>query len=261
MTLDKGGCSSHRDVMISRVTSRFAPLQIFMRPPFARLAAVLAVACLVPLQAAAAQFVLFDQTFTYTKEDAENSKPSKSHFYVKGDRINAQRPKDWTAPVDYRNGTAHIRLEVLEKPPGGEATTWSVCYIPNKGQGNGYGCFNTDVYREKGVYEKDVPMTSFWENKSIIWSEGIKQMDLVIKDNKNGKAHDRADFEKFFPTKVRMTVIQVSAGAKYDPSLVPGLPRKVDGKEEKQRQVPIPVKKPDSGASSSLPACCGGKSE
>ncbi|MGV3757893.1 MAG: hypothetical protein ACO1QS_21125 [Verrucomicrobiota bacterium] len=202
---------------------------------------------------------MFDQTFTYTKEDAENSKPSKSHFYVKGDRINAERPKDWTAPVDYRNGTAHIRLEVLEKPPGGEATTWSVCYIPNKGQGNGYGCFNTDVYKEKGVYEKDVPMTSFWENKSIIWSEGIKQMDLVIKDNSGGggHAHKRADHEKFFPTKVRMTVIQVSAGAKYDPSLVPGLPKKVGGKEDKAKPEPPPIRKPDPGASSSAPSCCG----
>ena len=52
--------------------------------------------------------------------------------------------------------------------------------------------------------------------------------DVVIKDGSGGggHAHKRADHEKFFPTKVRMTVIQVSAGAKYDPSLVPNLPRK-----------------------------------
>lgn len=176
----------------------------------------------------AAQFVLFDATFNYTKEDADNSKPSKSHYYIKGAAINPDRPKDWTAPVDYRNGTVHIRLEVLEKPAAGEPTTWSICYIPNKGQGNGYGCTGTDVYREKGVYEKDVSMQSFWQNDAIIWSEGIKQMDLVIKDNSGGSghAHKRADHEKFFPTKVRMTVVQVSAGAKYDPSLVPSLPAK-----------------------------------
>jgi hypothetical protein len=29
-------------------------------------------------------------------------------------------------------------------------------------------------------------MTSFWENGSMIWSEGIKQMDLVIKDGSGG---------------------------------------------------------------------------
>lgn len=171
------------------------------------------------------QFVLFDVTFSYTKQDADNSKPSKSHFYVKGDRLNPQRPKDWTQPVDYRNGTVHIRLEVLEKPPGGEPTTWTLCYIPNQGQKNGYGCTGTGLYRESGVYERDVPMTSFWENESIVWSQGIKQMDLVIKDNSGGgHAHKRSDHEKFFPTKVRITMVQVSAGSKYDPALVPNLP-------------------------------------
>jgi hypothetical protein len=171
----------------------------------------------------AAQFVLFDQTFTYTKEDADNSKPSKSHYYLKGDKLNPDRPKDWTSPIDYRNGTVHIRAEIIEKPPGGEPTLWTICYIPNRGQGNGYGCTGTDLFREKGVYEKDVSMTAFWENNSIIWTEGIKQIDLVIKDGSGGSghAHKRADHEKFFPTKIRLTAIQVSAGSKYDPSLLP----------------------------------------
>jgi len=172
------------------------------------------------------QFTLFDVTFTYTKEDADNSKPSKSHYYVKGDMLNKDRPKDWTTPVDYRNGTVHIRLEVLDKPTGSEPTVWTLCYIPNKGQKNNYGCTGTAVYREKGVYERDLSMTSFWENDSIIWSEGIKEMHLVIKDNSGGSghAHKRPDHEKFFPTKIRLTLIQVSAGAKYDPKLVPSLP-------------------------------------
>ena len=75
------------------------------------------------------------------------------------------------------------------------------------------------VFTEEGVYERDVPMTSFWENESIIWEEGIKQMDLVIKDDSGGQghAHKRADHEKFFPTTVRITMIQVAAGAMYDP--------------------------------------------
>ncbi len=170
------------------------------------------------------QFVLFDVTFTFTKDDAENSTPSKSHYYVKGDLINADRPKDWTAPVDYRNGTVHIRTEVLEKPEGGQPTTWSLCYIPNKGQKNGYGCTNTGVYKEKGVHERDESMKAFWENDSIVWAQGVKQMDLVLKDDKNLHAHKRPDPENFFPTKVRITMVQVAAGAKYDPSLVPNLP-------------------------------------
>ena len=181
----------------------------------------------VPCVTQAEQFVLFDVTFTYTKKDADNSKPSKSHFYVKGDLLNKDRPRDWTAPVDYRNGTVHIRAEVIEKPEGGMPTTWTICYIPNKGKGNGYGCTGTQLYRNQGVYERDVSMKAFWENDSIIWSEGIKQMDLVIKDDSGGggHAHKRKDSEKFFPTKMRITVVQVSAGSTYDSSLVPNLPR------------------------------------
>lgn len=178
--------------------------------------------------ATAEQFVLFDVTFTFTKEDADNSKPSPSHYYVRDKLMNADRPKDWTSPVDYRNGTAHVRLEVLEKPAGEEATTWSVCYIPNKGRDKGYGCFNTPVYQKAGVYEKEIPMTTFWQNDAIVWEQGIKEMHLVIKDNSGGSghAHKRADHEKFFPTKVRMTVIQVSAGYEYDPKLLPAAPGK-----------------------------------
>ncbi len=202
-----------------------------------------------PSAAWADQFVLFDVTFDYTKADADNSTPSKSHYYVKGDAINKERPKDWTQPVDYRNGTVHIRLEVIEKPAGGEPTTWTLCYIPNKGRGNGYGCTGTGLYVEKGVYEKDISMRSFWENDAIVWTEGIKQMDLVIKDNSGGRghAHKRADPEKFFPTKVRLTMIQVSKGSKYDPSLVPNFP----GSKA------VPIGKPDGDAQ---PTGCRGTS-
>lgn len=169
------------------------------------------------------QFILFDVQFTYTKQDADSSTPSQSHFYVKGDLINPDRPTDWTSPVDYRNGTVHIRLEVLGKPPGDAPTTWTLCYIPNRGQGNGYGCTGTGVYTAPGIYERDVSMTSFWENESIIWSEGIKQMDLVIKDDSGGlgHAHKRPDQEKFFPTRVRITMVQVPAGEVYEPIALP----------------------------------------
>jgi hypothetical protein len=174
------------------------------------------------------QFVLFDVTFTFTKEDADNAKPNKSHYYVREKVLNLDRPQDWTHPVDYRNGTVHIRTEVIEKPAGDEPTTWTLCYIPNKGQKNGYGCTGTVLYREKGVYEQDVKMTSFWQNDSIVWSQGIKEMHLVIKDGSGGSghAHKRSDPEKFFPTKMCITMVQVSAGSTYDPKLVPNLPPK-----------------------------------
>lgn len=179
---------------------------------------------LAPGTARAEQFTLFDVTFTFTKADADNSTPSKSHYYVRGKAINPKRPLDWTTPVDYRNGTVHIRIEVLDRPASGEPVQWSLCYIPNHGQGNGYGCTGTDAYTVKGVYEKDVSMKSFWENDSILWAEGIKQMDLVMKDRDGAKTHTRPDPEKFFPTRVRIIMVQVSAGSTYDPNLVKNIP-------------------------------------
>ena len=174
------------------------------------------------------QFVLFDETFTFTKFDADNSKPSKSHYYVTDDKLNPNRPRDWSSPVDFRNGSVHIRIEVIDKPAGGAPTKWTLCYIPNKGQGNGYGCTSTSLYGEEGIYESDISMTSFWENESIVWSEGIKRMDLVIKDDSGGQghAHKRTDHEKFFPTRVRILMVQVAAGATYNPMLVPTLNKK-----------------------------------
>lgn len=168
------------------------------------------------------QFVLFDVEFTYTKQDADTSTPSKSHHYVMNDQLGPNVPKDWTSPVDFRNGKVHIRIEVLDKPQGKEPTKWTLCYIPNQGQGNGYGCTSTDLFLEEGVYEKEVSMTEFWENESIIWELGIKQMDLVIKDDSGGQghAHKRADHEKFFPTKVRITMVQVAKDATYNPSIL-----------------------------------------
>lgn len=82
----------------------------------------------------AGQFVLIDVTFTFTKDDADNSTPSKSHWYCKGDRINPERPKDWTTPVDYRNGTVHIRTEVLEKPEGGQPCPGASAISPTRGR-------------------------------------------------------------------------------------------------------------------------------
>jgi hypothetical protein len=206
---------------------------------------------LSPAMGWAEQFVLFDVTLTYTKEDAENSKPSKSHYYVRDKMLNADRPKDWTSPVDYRNGTVHIRTEVIEKPAGDEPTTWSLCYIPNKGQKNGYGCTGTVVYREKGVYEQDVSMKSFWQNDSIVWTEGIKQMDLVIKDGSGGSghAHKRPDHEKFFPTRVRITMVQVSAGSKFDPRLIADLlAGKGDTGDNPEKGAAPPATAPDEPA-------------
>lgn len=182
--------------------------------------------CLVTLTARsgrAEQFVLFDETFTMTWQDAISSTPSKSHHYVKQNSgLNPQQPSNWVSPVDYRNGKVHIHLEVLEKPAGGQKQGWALCYV---GKAGNYGCPYTDYYTEAGVYEKEVSMTSFYNDDAIDWTKGIAEVDLIytINDSGSGHVHLFPDLkDKTTPTKVRIAMVQLSAGAAYDPSALAG---------------------------------------
>lgn len=169
----------------------------------------------------AEQFTLFDETFEFTWEDAINSTPSKSHHYVKGNALNAQRPTNWVSPVDYRNGKVHIHLEVLEKPEGGQKQGWALCYVG----GGSYGCPYTKYYTEPGVYDNEVDMTSFYNNSTIDWTKGITEVDLIYTINDSGMGHVHYFPElkdKTTPTKVRIAMVQLSKGATYDPSQLPG---------------------------------------
>jgi hypothetical protein len=182
-----------------------------------------ALVTLLAREGRAEQFILFDATFTYTWEDANNSSPSKSHYYVNDENfMNVDRPDNWLSPVDYRNGTVHIRLEVMDKPAGEQVTGWALCYIANSG---GYGCPYTTYDAGEGVFERDVDMTSFYNNDAIGWENGLKQVDLIYTVNDSGSGHitNFPDLKDLItPTTVRLTAIQVSAGETYDPSIIGG---------------------------------------
>jgi hypothetical protein len=171
--------------------------------------------------ARAEQFVLIDATFDYTWDDAMNAKPSLSHFYVNEKNfLNPQRPKDWLSPVDYRNGTLHVRTEVLKKPAGEQQVGWTLCYIANQGD---YGCADTTYYKTTGVFERETKMTDWWQNDKIVWDAGIKQVDLIYAINDSGSGHVTnypALKDLTTLTRVRITMVQVSAGATYDPSII-----------------------------------------
>jgi len=182
-----------------------------------------------PSASFAEQFVLFDVTFSFTKADADNARPSKSHYYVRGPMLNADRPRDWTAPVDYRNGTVHIRAEVIEKPPGGRAHDLDASATSRTaGRGTATAAPARSSTARRACTRRTYRLKSFWQNDAIVWSQGIKQMDLVIKDDSGGGGHMRTSG----PTRSGSSRpgcgspwVQVSAGSKYDPSLVPKLPR------------------------------------
>ena len=196
------------------------PSRFFTRVGFTAFAAS-ALITLSPKAGHAEQFTLFDVTFNFTWEDAINASPSKSHYYVKSDKLNPMRPTNWIAPIDYRTGIVHIYLEVLEKPEGGQKQGWALCYVG----GGSYGCPYSKYYTEKGIYESDVDMTSFYNNATIDWTKGITEVDLVytINDSGSGHVHFFPELkDKTTPTKVRIAMVQVSKGATYDPSKLPG---------------------------------------
>ncbi len=179
-----------------------------------------ALVSVLPREGCADQFVLFDASFTYTWEDAINSSPSKSHYYVNDDNhMNLDRPSDFTSPVNYRDGTIHIRMEVMDRPEGGQQTGWALCYIPNEG---GYGCPYTSYETTTGVFERDVDMHDFYNNDQIQWESGIDRVDCVYTIDGSGSGHV-SNFpelaELVAPITLRLTVIHVSEGATYDASL------------------------------------------
>jgi hypothetical protein len=196
-----------------------------MTPPLFTRATLVALAAgalvsLSPKLGHAEQLTLFDVTFDFTWDDAINASPSKSHYYVKSDKLDPQRPTNWIAPIDYRTGKVHIYLEVLEKPAGGQKQGWALCYVG----GGSYGCPYTKYYTEKGVYENDVDMTAFYNNATIDWTKGITEVDLVytINDSGSGHVHFFPELKDLTtPTKVRIAMVQVAKGSTYDPTLLP----------------------------------------
>jgi hypothetical protein len=194
--------------------------QLFTRAGAFALAAG-ALITLSPKQSHAEQFTLFDVTFNFTWEDAINAKPSQSHYYVKSDKLNPQRPTNWMAPIDYRGGIVHIHLEVLEKPAGGQMQGWALCYVG----GGSYGCPYSKYYTDVGTYENEVDMTKFYNNDTIDWTKGITEVDLVYTINNSGSGHVHFFPElkdKTTPTKVRIAMVQVAKGSTYDSSMLPG---------------------------------------
>src|SRR5438874_10836625 len=67
-------------------------------------------------------------------------------------------------------------------------------------------------------------MHSFFNNATIDWAQGIHEVDLVYTINDSGSGHI-SNFPELkdltTPTRVRIAMVQVSAGSRYDPTQLP----------------------------------------
>jgi hypothetical protein len=174
------------------------------------LATMMGSLCFPVAAAHAAQFVVADATYTHSAQTTTDS-----HY-----RVNpaAGTPANWTSPVDYANGSAHVRLEVKTKPNTTTQTCFQVCFEATQN----YGC--TDIskpYTTTGVYEWDTPFSRFFTPGPVPWERGILKVALLLKDTKNVKPAPEnvgaATSALYMPTDVRVTVTIISSGSIFQP--------------------------------------------
>lgn len=161
----------------------------------------------------AAQVVVTEVTYTHSATTTRDS-----HYIVPPLQ---GTPSDWVSPVDYSHGTAVVRLEVFTKPTN-IATRFQICFEGSPS----YACTNqAPAYTTTGVYTWTTPFTSFYQYSQLNWSQGVRDIALILKDTSNGKPAPEnvgaTESAKYMPTRIRVTVTLVSPGSTYVPPADP----------------------------------------
>ncbi len=159
----------------------------------------------VATQARADQFIVTDVTYTHSKDTT-----SDSHYRVDP---SAATPKDWTKPVDWTKGSAHVLLEVKTKPTN-TPTKFQICFEGNPN----YACTaQSEAYTAPGTYQWSSRISTFYSDPAkgpMNWANGVKAVALILKDTNNGKPQGDP---KYVPTDLHVEVAIVSEGATYQP--------------------------------------------
>jgi hypothetical protein len=155
---------------------------------------------------ARAQQIVLDVTYTATTANT-----SDSHYFATSP---ATFPSNWVTPVDYAHGIAYVRLDVLAKPSA-KKTLYNVC---PEGNGGGANCLPlSPAYTAPGVINFSGDMPSSWNFSSVDWTQGVKRIALILKDENQAKVQGNADF---YPTTIHATVTFVAKGGTYVPPSV-----------------------------------------
>src|SRR5688572_14248673 len=101
-------------------------------------------------RASAEQFVVAEATYTHSAQTTKDS-----HYYA---NPTPETPDNWSSPVDYANGSVHVRLEVKTKPSD-MPTRYQICFEMNQN----YCCTDqAPPYTEPGIYEWDTDVVDMW---------------------------------------------------------------------------------------------------
>jgi hypothetical protein len=157
--------------------------------------------------ARADQFVVAEATYTHSAQTTTDS-----HYRVKP---TADTPVNWQSPVDYTQGSVHVRLEVKTKPSA-TPTRYQICFEMKMN----YCCTDqAPPYTTIGVYEWDTDVEKLWRPGPVDFTKGIVQSALILKDTNNVKPSPEnvgaATSALYMPSDLSVTVTVVSNDAVY----------------------------------------------
>jgi MYXO-CTERM domain-containing protein len=168
---------------------------------------ILAAGALATLLAAAParaeQIVLFDTTYTHTNAN-------DSHHSISGAALN--QPANWTAPIDYSQGTIHFYQEVMTKPSN-KPTIIDFCLISTRD----YGCIETFVYTTTGLHETVRSMAGKDVDKRnvIDFTHAMRSIQMVLKTPAPTYINGGSPQSDFLPSTMRFVATLVSPGGTY----------------------------------------------
>ena len=155
----------------------------------------------------AEQFVVAQASYAHAADTTTDS-----HYRL---QPTAATPANWEAPINYAEGSVHVRLEVKTKPSAAP-TRFQVCFEMHQN----YCCTaQAPAYTTPGVYEWDTQMKDMWRPGPVNFAQGIVKSALILKDTNNVKpAPENVGAETaalYMPSDVVVTVTVVAAGSTY----------------------------------------------
>jgi hypothetical protein len=135
--------------------------------------------------------------------------------------VSPQSPANWKTPEDYAAGTAHFRLEILEKP-GATGVMSQVCLEQGGRAAGRRACAKDFAFFDKGDYRWSQPLSEFAGAASLDWTRRPEELVLLHKDcfakTVSSQASDWVGspyLTLYYPMRARLTVALVSAGGTF----------------------------------------------
>ncbi|MBX7097704.1 MAG: hypothetical protein K1X89_08330 [Myxococcaceae bacterium] len=182
-------------------------------------AAFLAVSLVASLPASAAQAVVLDVTFTQTSDNTKFNAPFGASSSLKGSHAffapSTLSPSNYVSPVDYRDGTFHVVIDVLAKPTATKMLT-AACFL----QGN-YTCLGYANLTTPGRVHFSQAVPSFYQFSSVDWTKRFDSISIIQRDS-NEKKLDLGEgfigepsYAAYYPLTMRVQIIAVEKGGTF----------------------------------------------